>query len=263
MLPLFPMKKLKKLDISNNYLNSLKNISNLRKLKNLKIESNLVNNFCLSELLLLDELDEFNISGNNIFNIKECIMLRNMNKLINIDLSGNDVCNNNDFRLTLINYIPKLKILNRITVDKNEYAAAREYFEGRITTEILENKIGTQNTLEIKELDLSNNKLKDFDCIFTNINYPKLKRLDLSKNLYSNFRIFGCLPNLIELHINFNLFEKFASKKEKAIPNKGLNGLPVIYILIFKFSEFRNPRNFRDQQKENWKNTFAFPLLKI
>lgn len=226
-LPNFSMKNLKKLDISNNSLISLKNISYLKNLVYFNCENNLINNLNLTEMLELDDLAELNVSGNNIYNLKECILLKNMKKIFNLDLSGNEVCNNNEFRITLINYLQKLKILNRIPIDKNELVAAKEYFEGRITNELLEIKIGSENTFNVKELDLSNNKLKDFDNIFSSSNFLNLKKLDLSRNIFSNFKIFGYLPSLVELYLNSNLFERMLLKKDKPITNRGILGLPV------------------------------------
>lgn len=233
LLPNFCMKKLKKLDISNNNLLSLKGISNLKQLVNFNCENNSINSLNLSELLELEELLEFNISGNNIYNLKECISLKNMKKIFNLDLTGNEVCNTNDFRITLINYLPRIKILNRIPIDKNELVSAKEFFEGRITNELLESKIGCENTINIKELDLSNNKLKDFDNIFNSNNFLNLKKLNLSRNIFSNFKIFGYLPNLVELYLNSNLFERMLGKKDKPLPNRGILGLPVSFIIFF------------------------------
>jgi len=227
-LPNFKMKNLKKLDISNNNLITLNGILNLKNLIYFNIENNSINNLNITELINLEDLTEFNISGNNIYNLKECIMLKNMKKIINLDLSGNEVCNNNDFRMTLINYLPKLKILNRIPIDKNEYSIAKEFFEGRITNELLESKIGSEITHNVKELDLSNNKLKDFENIFNSNNFPNLKKLNISRNIFASFRIFGFLPSLEELYLNSNLFDKILSKKDKPISNKGILGLPVI-----------------------------------
>ena len=204
------------------------------------IENNFINNLNLRELLLLEELEEFNISGNSIENLKECVSLKNMKKLYNLDLSGNEVCNHTELRLYLVNYLSKLKILNRISIDKNEYNISKEYFEGRITSEILESRIGTDNTLEVRDLDLSNFKLKDLDNIFNLNTYPNLKKLNISRNIFSNFRIFGNVPNLQELYLNSNLFDKMFNKKDKAFPNKGILGLFVNKFLFLKifFNKF-------------------------
>ncbi len=234
-LPSFVISNLRKLDISNNNLISLKGILHLKNLIYLNTENNYINNLNMQEFIELQELAEFNISGNNIYNLKECISLKNMKKIFNLDLSGNEVCNFNDFRITMIFYMPRLKILNRNTIDKNELATAKDYFEGRITNELLESIIGSDNSLNVKELDLSNNKLKDFDNIFNSNNFPNLKKLDLSRNIFSNFRIFGYMQNLEELYLNSNLFERMLTKKDKPIPNKGILGLPVIIIKKVKF----------------------------
>lgn len=233
--PNFIFLNLKKLDISNNNIYSLNGISNLPNLIYLNMENNFINNLNLNEMVQLEELLELNIGGNYIHNLKECILLKNMKKLFNLDISGNEVCNNPEMRISLINYLPKLKILNRIQIDKNELLAAKEYFEGRITSELLESKIGNENPINIKELDLSNNKLKDFENIFNCNNFPNLKILNLSRNIFSSFKIFGSLPNLQELYLNSNVFEKIFYKKDKTLPSQGILGIMVRIINIYIF----------------------------
>jgi len=53
-------------------------------------------------------------------------------------------------------------------------------FVGRLTEEILENRLNGFSLKDVKVLDLSNAKLKDFDDIFTSKNFPKLRELNLS-----------------------------------------------------------------------------------
>jgi len=127
----------------------------------------------------------------------------------------------------MIYYITNLKILNRFAVEKNEILKAKEFFDGRITSELLESRLGHCHTKSVKELDLSNNKLKSFERIFNSENFPNLKKLDLSRNLFSSFKIFGSLPSLITLFLNSNVFFSIIDHKEKAISTKSLYGIPV------------------------------------
>ena len=74
---------------------------------------------------------------------------------------------------------------------------------------------------------MSSCKLKDNENIFHKENYPKIKKLILNKNLFSSFRIFGNLPILTHLYLNYNVFEKIYNKSEKRIGLKGILGLQV------------------------------------
>ena len=49
---------------------------------------------------------------------------------------------------------------------------AKETFVGRLTDEILESRLNGYSMKDVKNLDLSNAKLKDFDDIFNSKNFP-------------------------------------------------------------------------------------------
>jgi Leucine-rich repeat (LRR) protein len=220
---------LKKLDFSNNMLQTIEGISNLKQLEWLNVENNVLHSIFITELLTLSNLIEFHASGNYITNLKECLQLKNLENLNTLDLSGNDVSRVSDFKQYMIFYLTNLKILNRNTIDKTDVVSAKEYFDGRLTNEILESKIGNQPTTDLLELTLSSCKLKDFEGIFDVVNYPKLTKLDLSRNMFTSFKIFGYLPNLKTLYLSSNLFDKILNKKDKLIQNKGIQGLPVFH----------------------------------
>ena len=226
-LPNLHLKNLRKLDLSDNNIFTLENISNFKNLQFLFLENNNIENLNLKELILLNKLIELNISGNKIDSLKDCINLRKIESILNLDLSANEVCNITDFRLFIINYISNIKILNRIPVEKNEIQTAKEYFDGRVTSELLETRLGHYHTKNVIELDLSNNKLKSFENIFNSENFPILKKLDLSKNLFSSFKILGNLFSLNILIINSNLISSIIDSKEKQLSIKGILGIPV------------------------------------
>ena len=221
-------KILKKLDISNNQLKSLEDLTKCINLEWLNVENNFIEK--LDEITYLTKLNEFYGSGNKIINIKECFKLSKLKKLEILDLYDNDVCyKNNDLRINMINNIPNLKIFNRILIDKDEKYKSKDFFEGKLTNHILEKRIGSgNNTKNILELDLSNLSLKDQICLFSKELYTKLRKLNLSKNCFKSFNIFGFLPNLKELNLDYNLFIEVISKRDKIINGRGIMGLPNI-----------------------------------
>ena len=163
-------------------------------------------------------------------------------------MSGNEICKNynnnnnlNEFRITLIFYIPSLKSLNRLNINNNERNESKEFFNGKLTSDILEKKLGCNfNTKNLIELDLSSLKLKDEISLFSKENYPKLKKLNLSRNNFKSFSIFGVLPNLIELNLNYNFIVEIFPKKEKLINGKGLFGLPNLESLELRGNQIVN-----------------------
>ena len=146
-------------------------------------------------------------------------------------MCNNDVSKSNDFRLYMIYYISNLKLINRVGVDKEEQNKANIYFDGRITPELLELKLGSDNSNNLIEVDLSNCKLKDLENVFNSNHFSKLKKLDISKNLFSSFKIFGYCPTLQEINLSFNLFERFLGKLEKPVSGKGVLGIIVYFII--------------------------------
>jgi len=218
-------KNLIKLDISNNKLTSLIGISQAENLEWLNIENNAIQS--ISQIIQLQKLIKFYSAGNFINNSKECKQLGKLKNLEILDISGNEVCRiNRDIRITMIYYCLKLKNFNRINVDASERLKAKEYFNGKLTPELLEKRLGSGfNTKNLIEIDLSSLKLKDEIGIFSNDIYPKLTKLNLSRNIFKTFNIFGYLPSLIELNLNFNLFTDILPKKEKGINGKGIFGL--------------------------------------
>ena len=105
---------------------------------------------------------------------------------------------------------------------------AKETFAGRLTEEILESRLGPGRKLsDIKELDLSSCRLRDFDNMFDESLYPNLRDLNLSHNSLVTLRGFGYLPKLRILKIKANRLETlFCKPNDEGYP-KGLFGLPV------------------------------------
>lgn len=110
---------------------------------------------------------------------------------------------------------------------------AKETFAGRLTEEILESRMGPGRKLsDIKELDLSSCRLRDFDNMFDESLYPSLRDLNLSHNSLVTLRGFGYLPKLRILKIKANRLETLFCKPNDDGYPKGLFGLPVMLCTI-------------------------------
>ena len=73
-----------------------------------------------------------------------------------------------------------------------------------MTEDILEKRLKGLTKSEIKTLDLSKTKLKDFDDTFNKVTYASLIELVLTENNISSFKCFGQLPTLKVLHLSKN-----------------------------------------------------------
>ena len=231
---------LKKLDISNNEFDDLTGIEKSKDLEWFNFENNNIKSITKINKLL--NIRELYCAGNYINNPKECCQLGKLKKLEIIDLTGNEVCRLvKDLRITMIYYCKLLKNFNRININDQERIKAKEYFTGRLTSEVLEKRLGVgYSTFNLVELDLSSLKLKDEINLFNKELYPKLTKLNLSRNIFKSFSIFGKLPYLVELNLNYNLFTEIFPKKAKIISGKGIFGLPSLESLELAGNQISN-----------------------
>jgi len=229
-----------KLDISNNEISDLAGIEKSKNLEWFNIENNNIKSIAKINKLL--NIKEIYCAGNYINNPKECCQLGKLKKLVIVDLTGNEVCRIvKDLRITMIYYCRLLKNFNRINIDDQERIQAKEYFTGKLTSEVLEKRLGVgYNTFNLVELDLSSLKLKDEVNLFNKDLYPKLTKLNLSRNIFKTFSIFGKLPYLVELNLNYNLFTEIFQKKTKLISGQGIFGLPNLESLEFAGNQLVN-----------------------
>ena len=193
----------------------------------------------------LQTLMELYLGNNLISDMKELVKLKQLSRLIILDISGNLLTTfskeqNNNYRIYCIFHLRKLKVLDGVSIEQAEHMDAKETFAGRLTEEILESRLGPGRKLsDIKELDLSSCRLRDFDNMFDESLYPNLRDLNLSHNSLVTLRGFGYLPKLRILKIKANRLETlFCKPNEDGYP-KGLFGLPVSIELIY-FLGFRS-----------------------
>jgi len=63
-----------------------------------------------------------------------------LEKLIVVDLWGNPICKDFDYRLFVIYHIKDVKVLDGISISQSEYEEAKEAFTGRLSEELLQVK---------------------------------------------------------------------------------------------------------------------------
>jgi len=131
-------------------------------------------------------------------------------------------------------------VLDGVSIENQEHQNAKETFAGRLTEEILESRLGGKKVSDIKELDLSSCRLRDFDNMFDESLYPSLRELNLSHNSLMTLRGFGYLPKLRILKIKANRLETlFCKPNEDGYP-KGLFGLPGLEVLDVSYNNLHD-----------------------
>ena len=140
--------------------------------------------------------------GNNLIeDIKEIINLKELARLIILDISGNNLIREDNYRIYCIFHLRRLRVLDGLSIENSECVEAKETFAGRLTNEILETRLAGYTMGTIKDLDLTGCKLRDFDKMFDRELFPNLRELNLNHNFFASMRGFGFLPGLRILKI--------------------------------------------------------------
>ena len=85
-----------------------------------------------NEISLLDGLDslqtlmELYLGNNLISDVKEIIKLKALGRLIILDISGNNLSRDNNYRIYCIFHLKKLKVLDGVSVETTEHSDAKE-----------------------------------------------------------------------------------------------------------------------------------------
>ena len=146
--------------------------------------------------------------GNNLIeDIKEIINLKELARLIILDISGNNLIREDNYRIYCIFHLRRLRVLDGLSIENAECVEAKETFACRLTNEILESRLGGYTMQQVKDLDLTGCKLRDFDKMFDREFFPHLRELNISHNFFASMRGFGFLPQLRILKIKQNRLE--------------------------------------------------------
>jgi len=137
---------------------------------------------------------ELYLGNNMIDDIKEIINLKELARLIILDISGNNLIREDNYRIYCIFHLRRLRVLDGLSIENSECVEAKETFAGRLTNEILETRLGGYTMGTVKDLDLTGCKLRDFDKMFDRELFPNLRELNISHNFFSSMRGFGFLP---------------------------------------------------------------------
>lgn len=178
---------------------------------------------------------ELYVGNNQISDIRETTKLKELPRLIILDISGNIMCSNKDqnYRIFCIFHLRKLRVLDGISIDPNEHLEAKDTFSGRLTDEVLNARLEGRKLSDLRELDLSSCKLRDFEDMFDSQTCPNLRDLNLSHNQMVSLKGLGYLPNLKILRLRDNRIETLFCKPSYADKNfrRGLFGLPGLELL--------------------------------
>ncbi|UPR04217.1 leucine-rich repeat domain-contataining protein [Chloropicon primus] len=199
------LRNLKKLDLGRNKISCISGFSQAflsSSLTQLSLEDNEITS--LQGISCLKNLLELYIGNNRIVELREVQLLKSFSKLIILDLLGNPLCDDYDYRGYTVYHLKKLKVLDGQMVESSEQAAARSKYLGRLTVDTLEEQVGHRFFDHLRDLDISNLRLRDVCHAFSGGAFANLCEVNLDNNLLQNVDGLRTLPKLHVLRLNNN-----------------------------------------------------------
>ncbi|KAL3155218.1 Leucine-rich repeat-containing protein 9 [Trebouxia sp. C0010 RCD-2024] len=199
------------LDLSSNRLSRITDVHNLTALRHLALYANQLSS--LSGLSCLVSLMELYCGGNQIGGLREVGHLKALPKLIILDLTGNPVAAQHDYRLYTVYHLRKLKVLDGGAVEAGEQAASRNLYAGRLTLDGLVEHVGHSHFERLRELDLSGLGLREVGDVFTREggHFSGLQMLTLDSNELTEISGFSSFTSLALLSMAGNRLGDAAS----------------------------------------------------
>eukprot|EP01063_Lacrimia_lanifica_P008591 TRINITY_DN15672_c0_g1_i1.p1 TRINITY_DN15672_c0_g1~~TRINITY_DN15672_c0_g1_i1.p1 ORF type:complete len:1553 (+),score=713.90 TRINITY_DN15672_c0_g1_i1:108-4766(+) len=199
---------LRKLELGKNKISKIEGLECLPFLCQVSLEDNDLHS--LQGIQKVPNLMELYIGNNKVDNLKEIHALRDIPKLIIVDLSGNPLCLEPDYRLYTIFNLKKLKVLDGISIDANESVKAKDNFAGKMSPELLTERVGKLTEwYTITDLNLSSCSIRELSLLE---HFPSLLHLKCDHNLLSDLSGLKPCTTLLSLNLNSNRIGSDASK---------------------------------------------------
>lgn len=132
---------LRRADLSFNNIEKIEGLATLTKLTDLSLFNNLISE--LEGLETLQELSALSVGNNQIAALEGIMYLRQIPSVRILNLAGNEICRNEDYRQYVLAHIKDLRYLDYRLVDASAVQASRERYQDAIL-EIEESEAGMQ-----------------------------------------------------------------------------------------------------------------------
>lgn len=225
---LVSLKQLKKLSISETYLDNLSFLMELKKLESLNLSRNSIHN--ISNIVNLNNLIYLDLSNNKITDlsrIKDLINLNHLNlarnniKKIDVisELRNLTSLNISDNNINTLTALSNLKKLQHLKISNNKIkdlplSGLRNLTSLNLSGNHIRDLSALSSLNKLSILDLSSNKISNISSI---INLPILKNLNLSENMISEFTEIQKLKFLESLDLSYNKITDISFVR--ALPN--------------------------------------------
>ena len=124
------LKQLRWLDLSFNKIRKIEGLSELKNVEDISLYSNKI-----SEIEGLDEcpkLQCLSLGNNEVESLDQAIKLRQLRSLKMVNLTGNPICREPEYKTTILAYVNNLMYLDYALISAQEFSAAREQFHDEL-----------------------------------------------------------------------------------------------------------------------------------
>ncbi|XP_009668984.2 leucine-rich repeat-containing protein 9 [Struthio camelus] len=213
--------KLTRLSVNNNHLTSLERhvFQNLSHLHYISVENNRITS--LVGLKKTYSLIELYISNNFVSANQEIHHLKGLTNLVILDMNGNQIVWKQDsYRLFVLFHLPSLKALDGIAVDPTEGESAKDLFGGKLTSDMIADRLGHSDFTEIQELNWTTSNIRMVELVPAD-QFRNVCSVNLQNNNLTSFSGLIFLPNVKVLCLNYNRIESILPRQKP--PNQATN----------------------------------------
>uniref|UniRef100_A0A673C753 Leucine rich repeat containing 9 n=1 Tax=Sphaeramia orbicularis TaxID=375764 RepID=A0A673C753_9TELE len=227
--------KLEELSFNNNSISTLSGLSKLHCLNKLSLDGNQLSSLDASVLEQLPNLSflsvennyisslhgiqrvrsllELYIGNNQISTSRDIYYLKGLSNLIILDLYGNPLVERlENYRIYVVFHLSSLKALDGVAVEGNECKDAKDMFEGRLTVDMVAEKLGLSNPTDLPYLNLQSCSIRRVDLTPAEL-FCNLRSVNLNHNNLTSFSGLIYLPNVkssrrvreVESRLNLNI----------------------------------------------------------
>uniref|UniRef100_A0A8D3DG26 Leucine rich repeat containing 9 n=1 Tax=Scophthalmus maximus TaxID=52904 RepID=A0A8D3DG26_SCOMX len=234
--------KLEELSLNNNSISTLSGLSKLHCLIKLSVDSNRlstldasvldqlpnlsflsVENNCISSLHGIQRvrsLLELYIGNNKISVSRDIYYLKGLTNLIILNLYGNPLVEKlENYRIYVVFHLSSLRALDGTAVVSIESESAKEMFGGRLTSDMVAEKLGHINYTDITYLTLQSCSLRIVDLSPSDL-FSSLHSINLDHNNLTSFSGLIYLPNIKSLCLNYNHIESILPRQRTYLTNR-------------------------------------------
>ncbi|KAJ8411732.1 hypothetical protein AAFF_G00153700 [Aldrovandia affinis] len=220
---------LEELSMNDNYISKMDGISKLHRLTRLSMNGNHLTGLDGGVLERLPNLHFLSLENNKISSLHGIHRARS---LFEFYIGNNNISTTRDiyhlkenYRIYVVFHLPSLKALDGVAVETSEGKNAKNVYGGRLTLDVVTEKLGHSDYSEISELDLQSTSIRTVDLAPGDL-FNGLEHVNLEHNNLTSFSGLVYLPNIKVLCLNYNHIESILPR-QKAQPH--LTSRQILY----------------------------------